>query len=64
MKFELFLGLNAAKAAGLTVTAAFLATVEVIEYPMTAWVFLVRCAIIRLSAWLCGGAWLCGHAGN
>jgi hypothetical protein len=39
MKFELFLGLNAAEAAGLTVTAAFLATAEVIEYPMTAWGF-------------------------
>jgi hypothetical protein len=31
MKFELFLGLNAVKAAGLTVTAAFLALAEMIE---------------------------------
>ena len=46
MKFELFLGVNAAKAAGLTVTAAFLATAEVIEYLMTAWAFLVRRALI------------------
>jgi hypothetical protein len=46
MKFELFLGLNAAKADGLMVTAAFLAIAEVIEYPMTAWLFLVRRALI------------------
>jgi hypothetical protein len=46
MKFELFLGLNAAKAAGLTVTAAFLVIAEVIEYPITDWVFLVRRALI------------------
>jgi hypothetical protein len=39
MKFELFLGLNAAKAAGLTVTTAFLALAEVIKYPITAWFF-------------------------
>ena len=32
MTFELFLGLNAAKAAGLTVAAAFLAIVKVIEW--------------------------------
>jgi hypothetical protein len=36
MKFGLFLGLKAVKAAGLTVTVAFLAMAEMIECPMTA----------------------------